>query len=123
MRIRRRAVTRGTALLLTMLLLAAVASPTARAASHREAPLIALDPTADITDVYAFRSWENDSKAVFIMNVIPQQVPASGPNYFNLDDKVRYSFHLNLTRTGTPTMSASTSASGRRCRTTRPSGA
>ena len=26
-----------------------------RAASHREAPLMALDPAADITDVYAFR--------------------------------------------------------------------
>jgi Domain of unknown function (DUF4331) len=73
---------------------------TARAASHREAPLIALDPTADITDVYAFRSWENDAKAIFIMNVIPQQVPASGPNYFNLDDKVRYSFHLDLDQDG-----------------------
>ncbi|MFY4727930.1 DUF4331 family protein, partial [Nitrospira sp. BLG_2] len=29
------------------------------AASHREAPLIANDPTADITDFYFFRSWEN----------------------------------------------------------------
>ena len=27
-------------------------------ASHREAPLIAFDPAADNTDVYAFRSWE-----------------------------------------------------------------
>jgi len=27
-----------------------------RAASHREAPLIALDPAADNTDTYAFRS-------------------------------------------------------------------
>jgi hypothetical protein len=95
--------------------------PTADAASHREAPLVALDPTADITDVYAFRSWENDSKAVFIMNVIPQQVPASGPNFFNLDDKVRYSFHLDLDRM--PTISASTSASRPRSATTRPSGA
>ena len=99
MRIRRRAVTRGTALLLTMLLLAAGASPT-HAASHREAPLIALDPTADLTDVYLFRSWENDSKVVFVMNVIPQQVPASGPNFFNLDDHVRYSFHLDLNQNG-----------------------
>ncbi len=27
-----------------------------RAASHREAPLIALDPATDNTDTYAFRS-------------------------------------------------------------------
>ena len=29
---------------------------TAMASSHREAPLIAFDPLADNTDVYAFRS-------------------------------------------------------------------
>src|SRR5262244_1337627 len=77
-------------------------TPSARAASHREAPLIALDPTADITDVYAFRSWEDPSKAVFIMNVIPAQVPASGPNFFNFDDDVVYGFHFDLDRDGVP---------------------
>ena len=30
----------------------------AEAASHREAPLIALDPSADNTDVYAFVSYD-----------------------------------------------------------------
>jgi hypothetical protein len=70
------------------------------AASHREAPLIALDPTADITDVYAFRSWEDPSKVVFIMNVIPSQVPASGPNFFNFDDDVLYAFHFDLNGDG-----------------------
>src|SRR5262245_30642357 len=49
-------------------------------ASHREAPLIALDPAADITDVYAFRSWANPGKVVFIMNVIPGEDPSDGPN-------------------------------------------
>jgi hypothetical protein len=74
--------------------------PTVKAASHREAPLIALDPTADITDVYAFRSWEDPTKAVFIMNVIPSQVPASGPNFFNFDDDVLYAFHVDLNADG-----------------------
>jgi hypothetical protein len=96
---RRRPLARGLAALVTVAMLAGLA-PTAQAASHREAPLIALDPTADITDVYAFRSWESDTKAVFIMNVIPQQVPASGPNFFNLDDAVRYSFHFDLDQDG-----------------------
>ncbi len=52
------------------------------------APLIALDPTADITDFYFFRSWEpgKADRVVFIMNVIPQQAPASGPNFYNFDD-------------------------------------
>src|SRR5262249_16283976 len=75
-------------------------APGAWAASHREAPLIALDPAADLTDVYAFRSWEDPSKAVFIMNVIPSQVPASGPNFFNLDDQVLYGFHFDLNQDG-----------------------
>jgi hypothetical protein len=77
-------------------------TPFSWAASHREAPLIALDPAADLTDVYAFRSWEDDSKAAFIMNVIPQQGPASGPNFFNLDDRVRYAFHFDLDQDGDP---------------------
>jgi len=99
MRTSARPLIRGIALLLAGLMVASEV-PVAQAASHREAPLIALDPTADLTDVYAFRSWENDTKAVFIMNVIPQQVPASGPNYFNLDDDVRYSFHFDLNQDG-----------------------
>ena len=60
----------------------------ANAASHREAPLIALDPSADNTDVYAFVSYDAanvsrnpDSRRVtFIMNVNPGQDPSDGPN-------------------------------------------
>jgi hypothetical protein len=78
----------------------ATSAPMTWAASHREAPLIALDPTADITDVYAFRSWDDPTKAVFIMNVIPSQVPASGPNFFNFDDDVKYAFHFDLNADG-----------------------
>ncbi len=81
-------------------LMIATSTPMAWAASHREAPLIALDPAADITDVYAFRSWEDPNKAVFIMNVIPSQVPASGPNFFNFDDDVLYAFHFDLNADG-----------------------
>ena len=54
-----------------------MAAGPAGAASHREAPLIALDPAADITDVYFFRSWEApDSQGRLIMNVIPSQAPS-----------------------------------------------
>jgi len=67
----------------------------AMAASHREAPQIANDPTADITDVYFFRSWEDPTKVILIMNVIPAQEPSSGPNYFNFGDEVLYAFHLD----------------------------
>jgi hypothetical protein len=74
--------------------------PVAWAASHREAPLIALDPTADITDFYAFRSWVNRDRVVFIMNVIPGQEPSSGPNYFNFDDDVLYAINLDTNADG-----------------------
>ena len=70
------------------------------AASHREAPLIALDPAADNTDVYAFRSWEDLSKVVFIANVIPGQEPGDGPNYFNFADNVLYRIHIDNNQDG-----------------------
>ncbi len=72
----------------------------AGAASHREAPLIANDPTADITDTYFFRSWQNPANVVLIMNVIPGQEPSAGPNYYNFGDDVLYSFHLDLNADG-----------------------
>src|SRR5919198_4735701 len=97
--IRKHACCRIVATLVAVLTIA-VSVPITWAASHREAPLIALDPAADITDVYAFHSWEDPSKAVFIMNVIPSQVPASGPNFFNFDDDVLYAFHFDLNGDG-----------------------
>src|SRR5438876_6347878 len=83
--------------LATAVLLALLVVPSAgvRGASHREAPLIALDPAADNTDVYAFRSWVDPSKVVFILNVIPGQHPGDGPNYFNFDDDVLYRIHID----------------------------
>ena len=73
------------------------------AASHREAPLIALDPAADNTDVYAFVSYDaanvsrspDERKVTFIMNVIPGQDPSDGPNYFNFDDEVLYAINID----------------------------
>jgi hypothetical protein len=78
----------------------AITPPVSRAASHREAPLIALDPAADNTDTYAFRSWQDPGKITFIMNVIPGQDPADGPNYFNFDDEVLYSFNIDNNQDG-----------------------
>src|SRR5207247_66266 len=53
----------------------------AQAASHREAPLISLDPTADITDFFMFRDYApgQQDKVVLIMDVIPGEEPSSGP--------------------------------------------
>ena len=52
------------------------------ASSHREAPLIANDPLADNTDLYAFRSPDDPSKVTIIANYIPGQLPQGGPNYY-----------------------------------------
>lgn len=81
-------------------LVAAICAGRAQAASHREAPLIAQDPTADNTDFYLFRSWEDPSKVVLIMNVIPGEEPSSGPNYFNFSDDVLYIVHVDTDQDG-----------------------
>ncbi len=70
------------------------------AASHREAPLIANDPTADNTDFYMFRSWTNPNNVVFILNVIPMQDPGAGPNYFNFGDDVVYRINIDTNGNG-----------------------
>jgi hypothetical protein len=69
---------------------------------------MALDPAADITDVYAFLSYDEANftrggrhrRATFIMNVIPGQDPADGPNYFNFDDEVVYRINIDNDRDG-----------------------
>jgi Domain of unknown function (DUF4331) len=98
--IEKKPIHRATAALLSALMAFATMTPPAIAASHREAPLIALDPAADNTDTYAFRSWQDPSKVVFIMNVIPGQEPGDGPNYFNFDDDVVYRFNIDNNRDG-----------------------
>jgi len=68
-----------------------------RAASHREAPLISMDPEADITDFFMFRSYETGKadKVVLIMDVIPGEEPSAGPNYYNFDPNVLYAFNID----------------------------
>src|SRR5689334_3969158 len=79
---------------------AALGSTGAFAASHREAPLIANDPTADNTDFYMFRSWVNPENVVFIMNVYPVEEPGGGPNYFNFGDDVLYRISVDTNADG-----------------------
>ena len=82
---------------MVMALLVGPAPTASNAASHREAPLISMDPTADISDFFMFRSYEagKDDKIVFIMDVIPGEEPSSGPNYFNFDPNVLYAFNVD----------------------------
>jgi hypothetical protein len=66
------------------------------ASSHREAPLIAEDPSADNTDIYAFRSVDKPDHLTLIGNWIPGEDPAAGPNYYRFSDTARYVVYLDL---------------------------
>jgi hypothetical protein len=65
------------------------------ASSHREAPLIANDPLADNTDLYAFRSPDNPDMITIIANYIPAELPYGGPNYFSFGQNIRYEIHID----------------------------
>ena len=70
------------------------------ASSHREAPITALDRTADITDWYAFVSYDNPKNVTFILNVDPFLEPANGPNYFPFDPNVLYEMKIDNNQDG-----------------------
>ena len=72
-------------------------SHTAQAANHREAPITALDHKADITDVYAFRSYGGDAtpRVTLIMGVDPLLEPANGPNWFPFDPDILYELKVD----------------------------
>lgn len=72
------------------------------ASSHREAPLIAEDPLADNTDLYAFRSPDDTNTITLIANYIPLQLPQGGPNYYSFGENIRYEIHVknNASTTG-----------------------
>jgi hypothetical protein len=61
-----------------------------RASSHREAPLISEDPSADLTDLYAFRSPDKPNTVTLLANVIPGEDPAAGPNWYTFSPGARY---------------------------------
>lgn len=72
----------------------------AQASSHREAPAIAMDPAADITDVYTFKSPTNPANWVFVMNVSPAALGGAAPNWYRFDDDVLYEMHVDRTGDG-----------------------
>ena len=65
------------------------------ASSHREAPLIAEDPSADLTDLYAFRSPDRPSTVTILANVIPGEDPAAGPNWYTFSPSARYNLKID----------------------------
>jgi Domain of unknown function (DUF4331) len=74
----------------------------ANASSHREAPLISEDPTADNTDLYAFVSPDKPDTATIIANWIPGEDPAAGPNYYTFSPTARYDIYVDRNGDGKP---------------------
>lgn len=70
------------------------------ASSHREAPITALDRTADVTDWYAFVSYDHPDRVTMILNVDPFLEPANGPNYFPFDPNVLYEMKIDNNQDG-----------------------
>ncbi len=82
---------------ITSMFLAAVLAlgPTALQADHRDAPGVALDQKANITDFFAFVSYDDPTKVTFIMNVDPFLEPGNGPMYFPFDPGIQYSINID----------------------------
>jgi hypothetical protein len=65
------------------------------ASSHREAPISALDHSADVTDWYAFVSYDHPDRVTMILNVDGFLEPSNGPNYFPFDPNVLYEMKID----------------------------
>lgn len=94
-RLRLFAVTLATTLTLLILLPGGLAPRPAAASSHREAPLIAEDPLADNTDVYAFVSPDKPDTVTLVANYVPFESPSGGPNFYRFGDDVLYQIKVD----------------------------
>jgi hypothetical protein len=106
---RKAAVALGAAALVALALVAALlrgnGPSAANASSHREAPLISEDPSADNTDLYAFRSPDKPNTLTIISNFIPGEDPAAGPNYYTFSPSAKYDIYIDRNGDGRPDVS------------------
>ncbi len=84
------------------LLAAVIAVSLSSGSSHREAPNIMLDPTADNTDTYAFVAKDSPNSLTMVANWIPGGVPANGPLFFRFDDRADYYINIDNDGDGVP---------------------
>lgn len=73
----------------------AFASLGASAADHRDSPLNVSNPTADINDVYAFRSPENANNLVVAISVNPLIIPSDNATRGVWDKSTGYQIHVD----------------------------
>src|SRR5215472_16538093 len=83
--------------IIATLLVVLMAQPLNFAANHREAPITALDHKADITDVFAFRSYDGGTtpRVTLVLCVDPLQEPGNGPNWFPFDPDILYEIKID----------------------------
>ncbi|WP_018655697.1 DUF4331 domain-containing protein [Actinomadura flavalba] len=85
----------GSGLVVLAGVLAALGPATSNASSHREAPLIAGDPQADNTDLYAFTSPDAPGTVSLVANWTPFQEPNGGPNFYPFATNARYNIKID----------------------------
>ncbi|MBQ0850295.1 DUF4331 domain-containing protein [Streptomyces sp. BH-SS-21] len=85
----------GTGALAVSVSVLTLAPGVSQASSHREAPLIAGDPRADNTDVYAFTSPDKPDSVTLVANWIPFEEPNGGPNFYAFADDARYNIKID----------------------------
>jgi hypothetical protein len=92
--------TRTTTAAATALLLAVSLAGSTLGSSHREAPLISFDPSADITDLYAFVSPDAPETVTLIADYHGFQEPSGGPNFYPFNPDVLYWIRVDNTGDG-----------------------
>jgi len=82
------------------MVIASLCCTSAFAASHRNGPLLLEDQTANLNDLYAFRSYETGRSNYVVMSMSVQgfQNPDNGPSYYKFSDSVLYRFNINNQR-------------------------
>lgn len=89
-------------------ILAIAGAHAALASSHSDAPLIKLDPQANLTDVYAFIGEKYDGSGADVLNIIvnvrPFSEPGDGPHYERFSHDARYTIHITNPATGAETI-------------------
>lgn len=84
-----------TPLTLVAAMLIAYAPNQVGASSHREAPLISMDPQADATDFYMWITPDANDKVTIVANYIPFEAPEGAPNYYTFGDDVAYDINID----------------------------
>ncbi|MFE9425909.1 DUF4331 domain-containing protein [Kitasatospora sp. NPDC006697] len=92
----------GTVALVTAGTLTGLTPGVSSASSHREAPLIAGDPKADNTDVYAFTSPDKADTVTLVANWIPFEEPNGGPNFYPFANDAHYNIKIDSDGDGKP---------------------